>query len=806
MNLSWMDAFPKDLLEELIHRGIEENSLIYAVRFDMGLNRRYEDGFIVLTKKELLSATLPSKGEALRLFGGYKDSRLKEQENSKRTWEILVHANKYIEKLEVQMLVSGGLLSARILRSKEAMLADHREVDAIKPDLHGNADNTEGKDLALAAFTNSCIGDMKRLVRLFRKIKGGEELTEEDFEQKKQEENCPKCGSRYPNKDRRICPKCMDRRSIFIRTLSYFKPHRIKISIMLVCYIATAALNLVWPYLNGTILYDRVLAKDEQFLSFVGLPQGRFMTLLAAVVITMLTTALTLQLLNIIQGVLTAKVVPEVVKEIKADVFRSMGRLSVSFYSRRQTGGLMTRVLDDAERVTDFYINILPYFFIHVFTILFISAVMLTMNWLLALASLALLPLLSYISIRMLPRLWNHYGRRYRANRSLNSQVNDNITGARVVKAFGQEDSELERFRAYNNRVKKAELNLVAYDNRYRALYHIVENLSSYIVMGLGSAMVLSKTNMELGILVTFIGYVGQLKQPLNFMSQVFRWWAESMNCSQRVFEIIDAIPEIQESSRPVRLEAMKGEITLHQVTFGYEAHKPVLKDISFHVEAGKMLGIVGRSGAGKSTLVNLISRLYDVDEGEIRIDGVNIKDLSFQDLHKNIAMVSQETYIFMGTVAQNIAYAKPNASRGEIIRAAVLASAHDFICKMPDGYDSMIGSSGRELSGGERQRISIARAILADPKILILDEATASVDTETEQAIQSSLAYLVKGRTTLSIAHRLSTLKDADHLVVIDDGKLTEAGTHEELIERKGTYYTLMQLQTKALGMRGIE
>jgi ATP-binding cassette subfamily B protein len=218
------------------------------------------------------------------------------------------------------------------------------------------------------------------------------------------------------------------------------------------------------------------------------------------------------------------------------------------------------------------------------------------------------------------------------------------------------------------------------------------------------------------------------------------------------------------------------------------------------------MLGIVGRSGAGKSTLVNLVSRLYDPQEGEIFLDGINIKEIAFEDLRKSVAMVSQETYIFMGTVAENIAYANTAAAREDIVNAAVLASAHDFICKMPDGYDTVIGSSGRNLSGGERQRISIARAILANPKLLILDEATASVDTETEKAIQESINFLIKDRTTISIAHRLSTLRDADRLVVIDNGEITEEGTHSELVEKKGTYYKLKELQTKALALKGIE
>jgi ATP-binding cassette subfamily B protein len=269
------------------------------------------------------------------------------------------------------------------------------------------------------------------------------------------------------------------------------------------------------------------------------------------------------------------------------------------------------------------------------------------------------------------------------------------------------------------------------------------------------------------------------------------------------MFEIIDAIPEIREDEIPLPMNEPKGEIELKNVTFGYEINRPVLKNINLKIPAGSMLGIVGRSGAGKTTLVNLISRMYDPQEGSIYIDGVDIRHISFHDLRRNVAMVSQETYIFMGTVEENIAYANPNATKEEIIRAAKLASAHEFILRMPDGYNTMVGSSGRELSGGERQRISIARAILADPKILILDEATASVDTETERAIQAAINYLVKNRTTISIAHRLSTLKDADFLCVIDNGEITERGTHKELDELHGTYRKLMELQTKALALR---
>ena len=276
------------------------------------------------------------------------------------------------------------------------------------------------------------------------------------------------------------------------------------------------------------------------------------------------------------------------------------------------------------------------------------------------------------------------------------------------------------------------------------------------------------------------------------------------MNAAQRIFEIIDAVPDIVEKENAIQTD-IRGDVTLRGVCFSYDPHKEILHNIDLDVKAGEMLGIVGKSGAGKSTLVNLISRLYDADSGEVLLDGINVKDLSFSSLRGAVAMVSQETYIFMGTIADNIAYARPNATRDEIVQAAIAASAHPFICRLPDGYDTVIGRGGRQLSGGERQRLSIARAILADPRILVLDEATASVDTETERAIQASLEQLTRGRTTISIAHRLSTLREADRLIVIEDGRLVESGTHDELVRQKGTYYKLLQLQSKALAMRGV-
>lgn len=593
-----------------------------------------------------------------------------------------------------------------------------------------------------------------------------------------------------------------------LRIFKYFTSYIPHLILMLLCYLAIAGLNLVWPYLNGTVLCDRILGKDSSFLTSWNLESDQFIVGLGFVVLAMLGTKIISLLFQMIQGIVSAKIVPNVVSRLKAAVFESMGRLSLNYFHNSQTGGLMTLVLSDADRVTSFFTDNLPHLLTNIFTFIATLIIMFTLHAKLAAISLCLLPVLFLLSAKLLPNLFHLFGNRHRAERDMNVQINDNITGARVVKAFGQEQEEIHRFDHYNKDILKAEMDIVKFDNLFHSIYTFVQNAASLMVWGFGSYFILYSTSsdMKLGMLITFSGYVTQLQGPLNFFSQTIRSWTDSLNSASRMFETIDAVPEVTEKEDAAPFEIKNGTIELRNVTFGYYPDIPVLHNINMYVPGGRMLGIVGRSGAGKSTLVNLISRLYDPQEGEILIDGVNIKDIRFEDLRRHIAMVSQDTYIFMGTVAENIAYAKPDAGKDEIIRAARLASAHDFICQLPDGYDTVIGSSGKSLSGGERQRISIARAILADPKILILDEATASVDTETEKAIQESLNYLVRNRTTLSIAHRLSTLRNADRLIVIDNGVIIEAGTHKELEQYKGTYYKLLELQTKALAMKGLE
>ncbi len=774
------NQLPSAVLSQLKERKIYESDILDVCPVDLSFTCEYISGYLFLTKDMLGIVHSEPIGNRVRYFRGTKT---KDMDYGEDTLEY-----------GYQLILLDDTAHMKIER--------HIATNLVYVEKNG-------VPTQVAALTNLYLEQMNLFLKSYKKLKQDPEAVEEvessaDI-QEEQAEYCPICGTMYPDPKRKICPKCMNKRSIFMRTLNYFMKYKVKFIVLFLCYFAAAGVNLIWPYLSGTVLYDRILEKDNGFLAQFGVA-GEYALALLLLVVIMLLTKFVQQGISILQGSFMAQVVACTVRDMKQDVFSSMGRLSIHFFTSKETGSLMTRVLSDADRVTNFFLDGFPYIFVHGFTIITSFIVMFRLKWQLAFVACILLPLLVIMSVKLKPKLWSLFGRRHRAERAVNSKVNDNLTGSRVVKAFGQQEAENERFIIPNEHLQDAEIRIVKYNNRFTILYNLVQEVSNIWVWILGVILLLNTGSVELGVLITFVGYVAQLNGPMNFFSWVFRMWSDSINSAQRMFEIMDAVPDIQEIENPIELKEPKGEITLENVTFGYDVNNPVLKAINLHVKEGEMLGIVGRSGAGKTTLVNLISRLYDTNEGKISIDGIDVKELGFHDLRRNVAMVSQDTYIFMGTVAENIAYANPEATREDIIQAAMLASAHEFISNMPDGYDTVIGSAGKDLSGGEKQRISIARAVLANPKILILDEATASVDTETEKAIQKSINYLIKGRTTLSIAHRLSTLRDAHRLVVIDNGRIVEEGTHEELEAKQGIYFKLMELQTKSLALKGLE
>lgn len=753
--------------------GIREEDVLSVCPIDLSFDGEYILGYVFFTQKVIGICEKKTPDEYVHYFRGTKNQKTSEDEDGDFSI-VLLDINK-VSNLRLETSIGSVTL-----------LSDY-----------------EGKSKKIAALTNLYLEQMNLFIRHFENIKNGNDI---DFglnvkeEEDEEELYCPICKTMYPDPAKKVCPKCTNKRTIFGRVLKYFFKYKISIFILALTYITSAVISIAWPYLNGKVLFDHVLKKDNKFLDKYGL-KGEYALALLVVTLMLIGCRLISEISNMVQMAVMAKISTATVRDIKTDVFNSMSKLSLNFFTSKQTGGLMTRVSSDSLTVTMLFIDCIPSIIVQGLTIIVTFVVMYRLNWKMALITCILLPLLVFMTIKLRPGLWSLSGKRHRAEKSVSSRANDNLVGARVVKSFGQEDAEIERFIKPNENLKDAEINIVKLRNRFTILYNMVQEISSIWVWMLGVFFVLKTNEIELGVLITFVGYVGQLNGPMNFFSRVFRMWSESINAAQRLFEIIDSIPDIREGANAISLDNPRGEIELSDVTFGYSVTKPVLKNINLKVKEGEMLGIVGRSGAGKSTLVNLISRLYDVEKGSIKIDGVDVKKLALKDLRKNVAMVSQDTYIFMGSVAKNIAYGNEDASMEDIIRAAKLASAHDFISKMPDGYDTIIGASGKSLSGGEKQRISIARAILANPKILILDEATASVDTQTEKAIQNSLKILTKGRTTLSIAHRLSTLRDADRLIVIDDGCIVEEGTHDELYSNEdGIFYKLSELQNKSL------
>lgn len=771
-----MGFFGSKDYEKLKKKSFPDEAVLYACKGDLTPNGEFADFYLLLTQKELILVL----GETLvpqKVYGGYI-GKYKPAQPSYEGYDLRRFPMEEVEEVCLQFFLSGGLVYAKTVQGGQPLFC----------------------------VTGGFTGEAKRFAALFKKAKKGEEITPDDVKEKDGGDFCEKCGAPYLDKERKICPKCTDHRSLFVRTLSYFKPHKWKMVLVTLFILLSAAFNVIMPYLSGTMYFDQVLGKKSTFTGVWSLAAGDFVVLLLLVMGAWFVARVATYVVNVFQLILVGKIVPRVVRKIKEDVFAALRRLSLSFFTDRKTGGLMTRVLGDAGEVTGFFIDGLPYVLGNAAQGVALVIMMFALNWQLAVLAVSVVPIVTFISNKLRPMLWHLHGKRHRASRNMSGVLNDTLTGARVIKAFGQEPSAITDFEKENNNMQETEVSVVAYENRFFALSSVGGNLLNVGVWALGSYLIIlgGHTDMSYGMLAAFLAYVAMLSGTLTAMTDLFRWGTSSMNAAGRIFEIVDAKAGVEEKQNSVSLPAIRGDVSLKNVTFSYQVGTPVLHNVSVDVPAGQMLGIVGKSGVGKSTLVSLIARLYDADSGEITIDGIPIKELSMETLHRCISTVSQDSYVFMGTVAQNIAYAKPEATPEEIVNAAMSAGAHDFICKMPDGYETLIGSSGRQLSGGERQRLSVARAILANSPILILDEATASVDTATEKRIQTALNQLVKGRTTISIAHRLSTLRGADKLLVMDGGKVAEYGTHEELMNKQGIYYKLVELQTKALSLQG--
>jgi ATP-binding cassette subfamily B protein len=543
-------------------------------------------------------------------------------------------------------------------------------------------------------------------------------------------------------------------------------------------------LDLVPPYLTRILVDDVLTTKTHT-------------DWLLWLVLALAGAALIRALLNILIGRTSTHVGTRITFELRRQLQQKLIQLSVDFYDRTPVGTLMTRLLHDVDYFHGFVQQVASGFLVNLFLIVGIGFMLFSLNVKLALFVLIPVPFVIVGTWFFWHTIYPRYYRFWDSQSKLASLVSGVLSGIRTVKAFAQEKREQKRFDGVAGYLRDSRRAVDRGSATFFPIFGYAFGLGGLIIWYAGGKHVLSG-QITLGTLMAFLGYLGMFYGPISALTMFSNWLTGFLTAGQRIFEILDTDIALKQPENPVPVESMQGQIEFKNVTFGYDPYDPVLTDVSFTIEPGQLVGIVGKSGSGKTTLVNLVCRFYDPQQGQILIDGIDVRDMSNQELRRHVGLVLQEPFLFRATIAENIAYGTPNATPPNIIDTAKAANAHKFILKQAGGYDTRLGERGAGLSGGEKQRVSIARALLCDPSILILDEATSSVDTESEQQIQEALAVLCKGRTTIAIAHRLSTLRGADIIYVLDDGKIAEYGSHEELMAQQGIYHKLVMIQTR--------
>lgn len=670
---------------------------------------------------------------------------------------------------------------------------------------------THDEGATVAHFSRSMLGkfsklpdEIESLIKQTRTIGDDEKITKRNLDGTQQKRRrCETCGQVIP-RWMGICPACLDTRKLIFRLLSYTLPYWKLATISLILLLTATFIGLTPPLLMR-ILIDQVLApvatagSDPTFWS-------RFARtdLLAILVGLLLLVNVWRNGLGAFRSYIMTRLGQTITFDLRQQVYRHLHHLSLSFYNERETGRIMSSITHDVSRLQDFISDGLQEAIRNVATILIICIILFTLNP--GLTALVLLPtpLLVIFTIRFGARLHRVYHRLWRKWAGISALLADTIPGVRVVKAFAQEKREVSRFEGRSQALLSGEIRVARIRSVFTPIMAFLTSLGTLIIWWVGGNKVLNAT-LTLGDFVAFTGYMWQFYGPVESLCRLNHRFQRAATSAERVFDVLDTQSDVVDKPAAIQMPRIEGKVEFRDATFAYEPGKVALKNLSFTVKPGEMIGLAGHSGAGKSTLINLICRFYDVEEGTVHIDGQDIRDVDLKSLRDQIGVVLQDPFLFNGTVTDNIAYGKPDASMDEIVAAAKAANAHGFIMGFPEAYDTQVGERGTRVSGGERQRLAIARAILRNPRILILDEATASVDTETESQIQQALKRLVKGRTTFAIAHRLSTLRNANRLLILEKGKLAEMGTHDELIEQDGIYAKLCSMQTQMSQIRAV-
>ncbi len=635
----------------------------------------------------------------------------------------------------------------------------------------------------LVRFTNALRYRFSRLTVQLDLLRQGKSVSDE-YINEPHPMTCSVCG--FPlQAEKATCPRCARQGAIMFRIIHLLEPYLHWVVIVLVLMFFSVGLNLVPPKLTQ-ILVDDVLTTRKH------------VDWLVWIVVGLIGTELTRALINMTVGTLTSSVGTLITYDLKQKLFKKLSRLSVDYYDQQSVGTLMTRFSSDVEAFYGFITQVGQGFLLNLFLMIGIGVMLFLINAKLALYVLVPVPLVMlgtyFFWNRIYPLNFKLWDSQARVSRFLNTV----LSGIRVVKAFAQEPKEIERFGSIAADLRDSQRRVQTSVAKFNPIMAFLFGLGGLIVWYAGGKTVLENRGFTLGQLMAFLSYTGMFYGPLSQLALMSNWVGQFITAAHRIFEILDLEPQLKDSPDAIHMPEIKGHIKFEHVTFGYDPYQPIIKDVSFEIKPGELIGIVGRSGSGKTTLINLICRFYDVQSGAIYIDGEDIRDISSYDLRKQIGLVLQEPFLFRGSISDNIRYGRPDATLKEILNASKAANCHDFIMRLPMSYDLYLKEYGAGISGGEKQRIGIARALLYNPPILILDEATSSVDTESEKKIQDALSVLCKNRTTIVVAHRLSTLKNADRILVVDNGRIVETGNHQQLMEKKGVYHRLVIMQTK--------